>query len=115
MEIKMGQDDQYQTRDGKAIRILAVDRKKPDRPVVAMLDDGYIITTSSDGRVFSTSESRHDIIRMKKKFRYERWFNINPDSQFMSSFTSKKDADLYASDRIACIKVVIEGTEGDGL
>jgi len=81
MQIQTGCDERYQTRDGRSVRVLAVDSKSP-RPVVALvpvLPDGTeaIFVFFSDGRFLGPgTEYGLDIIARPRRFRARRYFNV---------------------------------------
>ena len=53
---------------------------------------------------------------LPKKFRYERWVNVYPGKLGTLLFPSAEQAgEGYDRTRVACIRVTVEGTEGDGL
>ena len=55
------------------------------------------------------------IRKQKKTFRHEKWINVYP-YWVGEIYKNRELADqLAGSDRIACVKVIIEGTEGEGL
>jgi hypothetical protein len=63
-----------------------------------------------------TREKITTIIRRKPKaFKYTRWANVYPDGVGWM-YSTRHESDFNANrNRIACIEVVIEGKEGDGL
>ena len=117
---------QYQTRDGRTVRIISTEGPK-DRPVVAIIthpDPNFneqMVAYQTDGRPYKNlSKTCLDLIEAPKKFRYERWVNVYDldelDDQVSDLYISKEEADHYADpSRIACVKVIIEGVEGEGL
>jgi len=70
-------DGEYQTRDGRPVRVLCVDRNGL-YPVVAMIGDSQDVRTFSEDGVFGlTSGGRNDLIlRRREPVRESRWANI---------------------------------------
>lgn len=61
-------------------------------------------------------ESNRDLIQPPRQFKYERWVNVYEDGPSLYHHLTKEIADLHKRHkRIACVKVVIEGEEGEGL
>lgn len=112
---------QYQTRDGRPVRIISTDGLQ-DCPIVVIVDQ-TIHSYTIDGKLhsnFTKYGSELDLIEVPKKFRYERWVNVynleKLDDQLSDLYISREEADHYADpSRIACVKVIIEGVEGEGL
>jgi hypothetical protein len=83
LKIELGKDDQYQTRDGRAVRILAVDAHEK-LPVVALLQsimgDGNwaLYQLPANGRFLQDQECIGDII-LKPVVR-EFWVNLHASS-----------------------------------
>ena len=67
-------DGEYQTRDGRPVRVLCVDRNGL-YPVVAMIGDSQDVRTFSEDGVFGlTSGGRDDLIlRRREPVRESRW------------------------------------------
>lgn len=116
--IKMGQDDKYQMRNGRSVRILAVDLEGP-YPVAAVCVpqwSQYVVERfTSTGQLQQGQSSNLDIILKPQPFKYERWVNVYEQGP-SHPYTSRWYADDCATkERIACVKITIEGNEGDGL
>lgn len=98
-------------RDGPGLQCVAGWSKDPD---------GWCLRSwQADGKYFhGDNESQFDLINVPeapKRFEYVRWCNVYPDDRY-GSYHTRDDANACASDgRIACIRLVIAGTEGDGL
>lgn len=68
------------------------------------------------GKEYQTRDGRCDLIEKPKTFQYERWVNIYENYGPSTIYCTRLSADEYALEgRIACVPVVIEGKEGDGL
>ncbi len=115
--IQMGRE--YQTRDGRPVRVLCVDYDHPlGFPVVALTKNRkseMLGVYRADG---TRDEESADLIPVPRKFSFKGWVNICRFEKAitLSTFTSRHGADRYATEnRIACIEVEISGKEGDGL
>ena len=107
-----------ETREGLPVRIYAVDGSGNVSIHGAIKHDyGWVITHwNRNGWWTSNILNNNDLVLKKRKFRYEHWINVYPDYCSGEYYPHRRLADSYASgDRIACVKVIIEGTEGDGL
>lgn len=110
-------DKQYRTRNGREVRIYAVDGGG-DYPVhgAILIDEvwdpnGWTI----DGSDVVNNKRSRDLIEVKPRIQREEWVNVYP------TFTSRghqtrEIAERFAEDgRIACVKRTIDCQEGDGL
>lgn len=117
---------QYKTRDGCEVRIYAMDGggRFPVHGAVK-LDDGtwrqeeWTLTGSYNGEKDGHTLPHHlDLIEVKPRIQREVWVNVyrGSDAEFYWVCSKKEDADNYAGDnRIACVKVIIDCEEGEGL
>lgn len=116
---------QYKTRrDLYETRIYAVDGCG-DYPVhgAVLNEHGWVNTTwRKDGRSFRSgnfSDGPYDLIEVKPRIQREVWVNVYrcyDGVEFYGVCRKKEEADNYAGeDRIACVKVVIDCEEGEGL
>jgi hypothetical protein len=123
MKVEMGKE--YTTRDGRAARIYAADGGGT-YPVHGAIraDDGSWIGRSwkVNGSCYGEINDHNDLIEAPRKFRVEVWANVNQISNEVSKtyvggiYPTRKDAGEHSiRGRIACVRVVIEGAEGDGL
>jgi hypothetical protein len=111
----------WQTRGGRAVRIICTDAKGEDGSIVALVqwDDGEaVIVCHESGQYFRDDKDHYcDIIDAPKPKRViEGWLNLyrGYDVEFGGVHPTKKDADDEAmSHRIACIHIRAE--EGEGL
>ena len=126
---------QYKTRDGREIRIYAVDGggRFPVHGAVKLDDETWrqeewTPTGSYNGESSHGHTIAHhlDLIEVKPRIQREVWVNVYPDNAFLLSSSHsiilgyhlcKEDADSCAVEgyRIACVKVVIDCEEGEGL
>jgi hypothetical protein len=109
----------YKTRDGREVRIYAVDGNV-DRPV-----HGAVLNTEGwqpmvwcrDGRWSSCAgELSPDLVEVKPRIQREVWVNVYPSQVTDVIHRNKATADAVAQqNRIACVKLVIDCEEGHGL
>lgn len=112
---------QYKTRrDLYETRIYAVDGCG-DYPVhgAVLNEHGWVHTTwRKDGRSFRSgnfSDGPYDLIEVTPRIQREVWVNVYPNG-ISRSFKEKRFADECAMDhRIACVKLIIDCEEGEGL
>jgi hypothetical protein len=125
MNVEMGRD--YTTRDGRAVRVYAVDGggSYPVHGAILSPTRNWVANCwREDGRWLSGdgADGDSDLVEAPRKFRLERWVNIYPTHGIEDGgrlHWSREDADhacvFDARVRIACVRIVIEGAEGDGL
>lgn len=115
----ISKDKQYRTRDGREVRIYATDGWG-DYPVQGAIGeaDGWILQAwRSNGKSGEgISERRADLIEVKPRIKREYWLVLYNDGEVCSYRTEElaKNA-MFKSNRIACVKVVIDCEEGEGL
>jgi hypothetical protein len=116
--MKITMDGNYQTRDGRKVRVLAVDLKNPTYPVAAAVSDGKVeiagVYTENGRWLNTTQDSRDDLIPIPKPFSIEAWSNVFNDGS-CNFHKTREAADRNYYGRVACVRVVITGNEGDGL
>ena len=109
----------YKTRDGREVRIYAVDGRLPDDIHGAAKGIGGWEGCSwngNTGRWVDHKESIHDLIEVKPRIKRDIWANVYPGGLVREARHTKCDADEDAGeDRIACVKLTIDCEEGDGL
>jgi len=107
-------DKQYRTRDGREVRIYAVDGMNHNKVHGAIkLENGWEITTWRDDGV--AWDTKYDLIEVKPRIKREYWHNVYPNARDVNMKT-KEEADWWAAyDRIACVKITIDCEEGEGL
>jgi hypothetical protein len=114
----------YRTRDGREVRIYAVDGggRFPVHGATKQNDgtwrqEEWTLTGSYNGESSHGHTIAHhlDLIEVKPRIQREVWVNVYPNGT-SRSFEEKRFADAYAMDhRIACVKLVIDCEEGEGL
>ena len=115
---------QYETRDGRPVRIYATDAggDYPIHGATKWKDRWSGCTWTLDGQFHtSTKVDCSDLVECKPRIKLERWANLIPSLDGSNHygwafFESKSDADRCRSAGvIACVKVSIDCCEGDGL
>jgi hypothetical protein len=105
----------YKTRDGREVRIYAVDGSG-SVPVHGAIKNTYgwePYQWIKDGRSY-LKDGPEDLIEVKPRIQREVWINVYP--QCANLHGSKNEANsVYAPHRIACVKVIIDCEKGEGL
>lgn len=105
----------YRTRDGREVRIYAVDGGG-DWPVHGAYmhgDTWRIISWTAAGSVYS-HKTDADLIEVPPRIKRKVWMNVYPG--YEHSFSSKHDAECGKHPgRIACVEIDIDVEEGHGL
>ncbi len=110
-------DKQYRTTDGCDARIYATDGSlpKPIHGAVYRAGDWVSVNWFGNGREFVKDVSPNDLVEIKPRIKRTFWVNAYPTG-VCGIFDNKESADKYASHkRIACVKIVIDCEEGEGL
>lgn len=112
----------YRTRDGREVRIYAVDGAG-ETVHGAILYDGrdwrqHCWTRS--GRYDAVRGDHHnDLIEVRPRIRREVWVNVychDDGGEFVCIYDNKSEADDdHGSARRACVKLTIDCEEGEGL
>lgn len=107
----------YKTRDGREVRIYAVDGGGVHPIHGAIKMDGgwsYSLWTASGSVHLDNYVSGSDLIEVKPRIRRKVWVNVNPHG--VHGFATREYADYHANDnRIACVEIEIDVEEGHGL
>ena len=117
----VSKDKQYQTRDGREVRIYAVDGGS-DYPIHGAywepaLCEWILCRWNLNGLNLSVHPGLN-LIEVKPRIQREFWVNVYPENFSIGEIQkSKKTCDLskYAYNRIACVKITIDCEEGEGL
>jgi hypothetical protein len=117
MMIRM--DKTYRTRDGRLVRIYALDGggKQPIHGSVKDEDGSWKpISWCSGGTQWGERiKNDYDLIEVKPRIKHTVWINVYPDGCGRAQ-SSKNAADAYFNPtRLACVKVEIDCEEGEGL
>lgn len=115
----ISKDKRYCTREGRPVRIYAVDGCGKDAV------HGAVFTTTGweicswypAGNNMQDMKSKYDLLEIVPRIKREYWVNVYADSyNTRSVFCAKESADKLAiKDRIACVKITIDCEEGEGL
>ena len=107
----------YRTRDGREVRIYAVDGGG-EYPVhgATKINGEWLANgwTACGGHDVEVDESDFDLIEVRPRIQREVWLNVYRDPTG-GYHESKYEADRYGGNRIACVKLVIDCEEGHGL
>ena len=119
------QNKQYRTRDGRKVRIYSTKTGHGFDQVhgAIMADWGWEMSSwgiNGMKDLSGVTETFGDLIEVKSWIKRTYWVNIYDGTKHSSLFDAKADADLadkYTNlgNRIACVKVVIDCEEGEGL
>jgi hypothetical protein len=110
---------QYRTRDGREVRVLMTDAGTAHPIVVAYKgrddDIWWSLHVTAEGRVSQSHEDPRDLIEVRPRIKREVWANIY-DSSPVYVYDTKAEANASTGTRrIACVKLVIDCEEGEGL
>jgi hypothetical protein len=108
----------YRTRDGREVRIYAVDGggAKPVHGAIRNneLWDFHCWTSLGYWALVRGAETPLDLIEVKPRIKREVWVNVYPHIEAI--WARREDAEeAGGDDRIACVKLTIDCEEGDGL
>jgi hypothetical protein len=114
---------QYRTRDGREVRIYAVDGGGPLSVHGAIykpcLEEWETRQWPATGHYGTENPSPCDLIEVKPRIKREVWVNVYRQEdgfEFCELHENREDADYKPGDaRIACVKLTIDCEEGDGL
>lgn len=114
--IKMGK--QYRTRDGREVRIYAVEPLCGSfHPVhgAVLTSTGWKSTSwDADGSYSTPHYYPEDLIEVKPRIKRDVWINVYPDE--VHCLDNRFAANFCAlNSRLACIKITIDCEEGEGL
>lgn len=105
----------YRTRDGREVRIYAVDGggHKPIHGAIRE-GDGWVAASWLQGGV--SALHINSLIEVKPRIQREVWLNVYLEVRECLHYETKNRADQGAMPhRIACVKVIIDCEEGEGL
>ena len=108
-------DKKYRTRDGREVRIYAVDGGGVHCVHGAVKNpEGWAMCSWMQGGSEMPLEGSCDLIEVKPRIKRTMWVNVFPNATTV--YLHKKDADICSgSSRLACVKVEIDCEKGDGL
>lgn len=113
----------YKTRDGREVRIYAVDGDGSGTIHGAIRTEaGWRIAVWTASGSYNGNNLTHDkdLIEVKPRIKREVWVNVYPDgfsdAVEVRAYYAKQYADQHAlENRIACVKLTIDVEEGEGL
>lgn len=118
----ISKDKQYRTRDGREVRIYATDGCGFHKihGAVKHSNGWQQMDWTEDGLYLEHPNNEHfDLIETRPRIKREYWMNIYEDRMHdYNVYGSKETADRLQAGyvkRIACVKVVIDCEEGEGL
>ena len=106
----------YKTRLNREVRIYATDAnsKFPVHGAVFWQGQWEIHKWCANGT--HNDDELLDLFEVKPRIKREIWVNVYPEMKGYSTHSSRAEADRYAAgNRIACVKVVVDCEEGEGL
>jgi hypothetical protein len=111
---------QYRTRDGREVRIYAVDGggAKPVHGAIRNneLWDFHCWSSLGYWALVSGAETPLDLIEVKPRIKRDVWVNVYDDFQILTCHHDQGAANWHArQNRIACVKLTIDCEEGEGL
>ena len=107
----------YRTRDGREVRIYAMDGGGywPVHGAIQLSCSGWMPTSwDNDGNAFN-SGIRDSLIEVRPRNKRTVWVNVYPSSIVGDHTTREKADNCASSERIACVKVDLDFEEGEGL
>ena len=109
----------YRTRGGREVRIYATDGGGIC-PVHGAVKDGDIWVAYSwlpNGKIYGHTAQWDALIEVRPRIKREVWLNVYDNDDVIWARSSKEAADQAWSvgHRIACVRVVIDCEEGEGL
>lgn len=107
----------YRTRDGREVRIYAVDGGGTDHIHGAVKNEcGSWVAEQwySGGKYAHCGVHMKDLIEVKPRIKRKVWVNVYPGWEH--AYSTKRDAEIGSGqNRIACVEIDIDVEEGHGL
>ena len=119
-EVLMGminKDKQYRTRDGREVRIYAVDGSKEYPIHGAILTEGvwYSNLWTIDGNEHTDFSSERDLIEVKPRIQREYWVNVYENHIYGTKDIKNVISAVSSQQLKSRIKITIDCEEGEGL
>jgi phage terminase large subunit GpA-like protein len=109
----------YRTRDGREVRIYALDGGGALPVQGACRDDEtgvWVLSRWKENGRISLSDFPSDLVEVKPRIQRTVWANLYTHGRTTLGHPSKEDADRCADrGRHACVKVEIDCEEGEGI
>lgn len=98
-------DGKYQTRDGRAVRVLCVDRECEDYPVIALISNQKIEKYTKTGLFIKNSEFQYDqdLIEVDEQVRYVNVYGTSGVGMVRDSIADVEG--IYATNRTGTLKI----------
>ena len=117
---KITLEGEYQTRDGRPVRVLCVDAYDTVRRAIVLVRDLSVEVPyryTIDGRCIGyTCDDSLDLIPVPKRHKRTVWVNLYPGERESGIHDNRQVADSCANrERIACLKLDLDFVEGEGL
>ena len=105
----------YRTRDGREVRIYAVDGdgEMPVHGAILTKRGWKVASWTPDGLWAVDMTHASDLIEVRPRIKREVWVNVSADTVHV--WKTKADADAFPKNRIACVRLTIDCEEGEGL
>lgn len=114
MTIELGK--QYRTRDGRKVRVYAVDGGGEFCVHGAILvDDTWISMAWRGDGSWIGKDSSAELIEVKPRIKRKFWVNVYKHCVMGDTHIDRESADKYDMHRIACVEIDIDVEEGHGL
>ena len=107
---------QYRTRDGREVRIYAVDGddEMPIHGAVLTAHGWKVNSWQRSGKWLDGGNDGADLIEVKPRIKRKVWVNVYPGWEH--AYSTKRDAEISSGqNRIACVEIDIDVEEGHGL
>jgi hypothetical protein len=107
---------QYRTRDGREVRIYAVDGQE-DWPIhgATLKSFGWSSECwTKNGSSLTNMPHADDLVEVRPRHKRTVWVTVYPMNRYQIS-NENIQCDIYPPKRIACIKVELDFEEGEGL
>jgi len=107
----------YRTRDGREVRIYAVDGGGywPIHGAMQLSCSGWAPASWDNHGNACNSFHRDDLIEVRPRHKRTVWLNVYGRLDDVTAYNDKWKADQSVSPRIACVKVELDFAEGEGL
>lgn len=111
---------QYKTRDGREVRIYAVDGggERPVHGAINLDGEWECLVWRMDGRLGEYIETDTDLIEVRPRIQREVWVNVyrGRETDWATMHDERDEADaVRCEQRIACVRLTIDCAEGEGL
>ena len=107
---------QYRTRDGREVRIYAVDGddEMPIHGAVLTSHGWKVNSWQRSGKWLDGGNDGADLIEVKPRIKRKVWVNVYPGWEH--AYSTKRDAEIGSGQNcIACVEIDIDVEEGHGL